>query len=204
MKLIDILSLEMKVWPHGYADVGQADFGSLHLPGIGTHDRHTTETYTKADDWMTAIVTREQWQAAVDALNAEKCDHSHGNDHGCPECGEEFAPVWNGEGYPPVGCEIEAMLPALGSSWFWQLAKVVHGPLTESPSEILVFSLENTKPSWVDQFRPIRTAEQIAADERERVCKQLCIDAGSPEQTHYQMLIAYKLYDAGYRKQVAK
>lgn len=35
---------------------------------------------------------------------------------------------------------------------------------------------------------------------REAACRQLCIDAGSPELTPGQMQTAYRLYDAGYRK----
>lgn len=70
VKLVDILARELKVWPGNHLDVGQADDGSLHVPGIGPHERHTTEKYTKADDWFTAVVTRTQWQAAVDALKA--------------------------------------------------------------------------------------------------------------------------------------
>lgn len=95
MKLVDILAREMKVWPGNYLDVGQADFGRLHLTGIGPHERHTDEAYTKADDWRTAIVTCEQWQAAVDALNGPVVDWSK-------------APEW-------AGAVVEG---ALGSKYF--------------------------------------------------------------------------------------
>lgn len=81
--------------------------------------------------------------------------------------------MWNGAGLPPVGAEIEALLPGLGNSRFWQQAKVVHGPLPDSPGEILVFSLESTRPSWVDEFRPLRTPEQIAAEEREKAIGEI-------------------------------
>jgi hypothetical protein len=71
--------------------------------------------------------------------------------------------AWTGEGLPPVGIEIEALLPGLGSTtYFWQRAKVVHGSLSDSTGEVLVFSLETSRPAWVDEFRPIRTPEQIA------------------------------------------
>lgn len=110
-------------------------------------------------------------------------------------------PPWSGEGLPPVGIEIEAMLPALGSARFWQIAKVVHGPLPESPGEILVFSLENTKPSWVDQFRPIRTPEQIAAEERESELNRMVATVSMLDKGWARKVCA-GLYDAGYRKQV--
>lgn len=71
----------------------------------------------------------------------------------------EPAVEWDGAGFPPVGAEIEALLQGIGSTtYFWQRAKVVHGALPESGGEILVFSLETTRPAWVDEFRPIRTA----------------------------------------------
>lgn len=107
--------------------------------------------------------------------------------------------TWTGEGLPPVGIEIEAMLPALGTARFWQIAKVVHGPLPESPGEILVFSLENTKPNWVDEFRPIRTPEQIEADERAAAIKEMvsaCYYSGSERSK----IDCAALYDAGWRK----
>lgn len=110
---------------------------------------------------------------------------------------------WNGEGLPPVGIEIEAMLPALGSARFWQIAKVVHGPLPESPGEILVFSLENTKPSWVDQFRPIRTPEQIAAEERESELNRMVATVSMLDKGWARKVCA-GLYDAGYRKQASQ
>ena len=66
MKLVELLAKEMIEWPKGFDDVGQADDGSLHLPGIGPHVRHTIEKYTKADDWFESIVTRTQWQAERD------------------------------------------------------------------------------------------------------------------------------------------
>lgn len=69
MKLVEILAKELSEWPKGFYDVGQAVDGSLHLPGIGPHVRHTIEKYTKADDWYESIVTRAQWQAERDRQN---------------------------------------------------------------------------------------------------------------------------------------
>lgn len=66
MKLVELLAKEMIEWPKGFDDVGQADDGSLHLPGVGPHVRHTIEKYTKADDWFESIVTKAQWQAERD------------------------------------------------------------------------------------------------------------------------------------------
>ena len=51
----------------------------------------------------------------------------------------------------------------------------------------------------VVEFRPIRTPEQIAADEREAAIKEMLEDAGRPDtaKTRDQ---AQLLYDAGWRK----
>lgn len=106
---------------------------------------------------------------------------------------------WAGEGLPPVGIEIEALLPGLGSTtYFWQRAKVVHGALPDSPGEVLVFSLETTRPAWVDEFRPVRTPEQIAAEEHRKAVEQLAADTDwiLPKEACEAVLAA------GYRKQV--
>lgn len=76
-KLVEILAAELKEWPEGFDDVGQADRGSLHLPGIGDHVKHTSERYTQACDWMNAIVTREMWEAERAKLSKPKAN-AHG------------------------------------------------------------------------------------------------------------------------------
>jgi len=73
-KLVEILAVELKEWPEGFLDVGQASEGSLHLPGIGDHVRHTFERYTLADDWMIAIVTRPQWEAERAKMSKQKAN----------------------------------------------------------------------------------------------------------------------------------
>lgn len=75
MLLVDILAREMKVWPValGHA-VGQAADGTLHCETEPEDAEivRTTERYTLCEDFMRAIVTRAEWQAAVDALKAEQ------------------------------------------------------------------------------------------------------------------------------------
>ncbi len=115
-------------------------------------------------------------------------------------------PPWTGEGLPPVGIEIEAfMMRNMHDTYEWRRAKVVHGGIPGSEREILVFDLESTSPAWVDEFRPIRTPEQIAAEEREAgifsIIKFLNTDHRLTEDT--DECIAAALWDAGYRKQVA-
>ena len=81
--------------------------------------------------------------------------------------------AWTGSGLPPVGTVCEAKMPprgleVKGQEWPWRKVEVVKsGMVGIAESECLVFDLENTAPAWVDEFRPIRTPEQIAAEERE-------------------------------------
>ena len=93
-KLVEILAVELKEWPEGFDDVGQADRGSLHLPGIGDHVKHTSERYTQACDWMNAIVTREMWEAERAKLEGEKVLRA------CVEkCEPESKPKANAQGW---------------------------------------------------------------------------------------------------------
>lgn len=110
--------------------------------------------------------------------------------------------TWTGEGLPPVGIEIEAMMRRnMHDGYAWHRAKVVHGPLPGSEGEVLVFCLETTSPAWVDEFRPVRTPEQIAADDRKAAIDAMYrVFHDSPGLAAQEGIAA--LYDAGYRKQV--
>lgn len=105
-------------------------------------------------------------------------------------------PMWDGKGLPPVGTVCEYLGAHQYNEW----------------SEVKVFAVWRNlvfvdfidgwrQESNPERFRPIRTPEQIAAEEREKTAAQICLDAGSPELTAGQMRVAYRLYDAGYRKQ---
>ncbi|KAA8560558.1 hypothetical protein FX985_00608 [Pseudomonas extremaustralis] len=114
------------------------------------------------------------------------------------------ATLWTGEGVPPVGIEIEAMLQGLSSSgtYAWRRALVVHGPLPDSQGEVLVFDVETTRPSWVDEFRPVRTPEQIAFESRDNAVKEMLAVWNAGFEGHVKDGL-YALYDSNYRKQVA-
>lgn len=117
-------------------------------------------------------------------------------------------PLWTGEGLPPVGIEIEAfMMSNMHDTYEWRRAKVVHGGIPGSDREILVFDLESTAPAWVDEFRPIRTPGQIAAEEREAAIQEIfrvitAADNDIRGQPSFSSM-AEALHQAGYRKQVA-
>lgn len=73
MKLVDILAREMEFWPEMLGGkVGQCYDGKLHgFAGDGHPGCTTTQAnYSKCDNWIGDVVTRAEWKAAVDALNA--------------------------------------------------------------------------------------------------------------------------------------
>uniref|UniRef100_A0AAU6W2U8 Uncharacterized protein n=3 Tax=unclassified bacterial viruses TaxID=12333 RepID=A0AAU6W2U8_9VIRU len=105
---------------------------------------------------------------------------------------------WNGEGLPPVGTVCEFMYhqapPASSSEWMVGDIRYI------SDCTVLIGGegCEHVHHPRNCSFRPIRTAEQLAADERDEAIHDLmgttCITMGE----------AAKIYDAGYRKQVQK
>ena len=209
-KLIDILARELKVWPdNSLADfpamyVAQDDDGMLvtldpeekpdvsHLY-IGSWSRlHWTGgdlTFEVSDDFKTAIITRTEWQAAVDALNAPKVVE------------------WDGIGLPPVGLDVE--IKRGNCTWIdgdeWQIGKtatVMASFLNSGDIEMasVQFPGGHCECILARCLSTIRTAEQVAAEEREKAIKEMMqhgVDAG--DSTIEYSCAA--LYDAGYRKQ---
>lgn len=113
------------------------------------------------------------------------------------------SPAWNGEGLPPVGtvCEWKGLLGG-----YWVECEVVavsksqivlkHAESsTYRPGEFEVFSAEPLRL----EFRPIRTPEQIAADEREAAIEELRKLLSNVACDDYHAAVA--MIDAGYRKQ---
>jgi hypothetical protein len=154
MKLVDILARELKVWPNDqYEAIGQASDGTLHKsPNWDIGCGWSEEKYTMAEDWSRVHVTRAKWQAAVDALKAEKVVE------------------WNGEGLPPVGVVCEILQNKTTSIWV-SVKIIAH--VTDDPrfNPIAIYIPEGDPSATVGQavastFRPIRTPEQIAAEER--------------------------------------
>lgn len=74
MKLIDILARELKEWPEDCEAIEQDRHGSCLFKADGP--ALATYVGNMAEDADTAKVTRAQWQAAVDALKAEKVEES--------------------------------------------------------------------------------------------------------------------------------
>lgn len=189
MKLVDILARELKVWPEGVDSVWQSSCDNEIY-----FDTDVSPFYTSlnAEDSGTrgAVITQAEWQAAVDALNATKVVE------------------WDGVGSPPAGstCQIRHSGWDAGS---WQTADIKY-----ISSEYLIighgyFKREQHFHMPYIQFRPIRTAEQVAAEEREKTAEALYMAVMDhttqywPTLQHHRKEHYRGLVDAGWQK-VAK
>lgn len=107
------------------------------------------------------------------------------------------APPWSGEGLPPVGAVCEAKWGRTG----WSRCVVfAHKPNANGGTDVLV----DVDGDWTffdkpSMFRPIRTPEQIAADEREAAIDEMLAATPAPG-SDISLRVCEKLYDAGYRK----
>lgn len=117
---------------------------------------------------------------------------------------------WTGQGLPPVGtvCEVlwnESRLEYLKAKVF---GVNEHGQpifrFEEGPKKFEYQADPLRTLSGTPVFRPIRTPEQIAAEEREKaideICYDICFHFGNPKGSEKYLNLATTLYDAGYRK----
>jgi hypothetical protein len=115
---------------------------------------------------------------------------------------------WTGEGLPPVGTVCEMSLFASNK---WELCLPVH--YLEQPADhsdqVVVYQdslggevcyILDPPCSGSIQFRPIRTPEQIAAEEREAEIEVLRVLLSKVACDDYHAAVA--VFEAGYRKQV--
>ena len=191
MKLVDILARDLKEWPsEKWKSVGQSNTGSLFRASDWSFHRDgwTAEKYKMADDWAYAIVTREQWRAAVDArkqiLNCQIVGRVK----------RELPVEWTGEGLPPVGMKVEAYFPS-DSKPAWLPTVLLY-----VSDENVIYSGdeegEEIRRSRADfnalhvKFRLIRTVEQIAISEMTDIISSKIADEEA----------AKALFAAGYRK----
>lgn len=149
MKLVDILARELKMWPEGITHLTQSSVDTEIYDAVNGKDTdnvyplspqfHASERHNEGSIYP--VVTRAEWQLAVDELDTPKVFE------------------WTGEGLPPVGTVCEW----LNDEW----TKVVivgshHGAAVAvdeiDPRRVFI----GKKPC----YRPIRTPEQIATEER--------------------------------------
>ena len=187
------------------------------------------------DDHATAIVTRAEWQAAVDALKAKDIVSTavmidagwidprppvSPSLHAQVVGRANRTPEWNGVGLPPVGmvCEWAGCTCApedprepdlhVGDS----VKIIVH--FKDGDFDLAAFTfnpqVHNSArgSAWVNQggpgcFRPIRTPEQIAAEEREAEVNRMVATVPMLDKG-WARKVCYALYDNNYRKQEPK
>ena len=241
MKLVDILARELKVWPEGaFAITQDYDFdinqvmrdfvpvlneaGRVWRANPGMLEISTFETTSQSDDYAIAIVTRAEWQAAVDALNAPKANLplTFG---ALLECGYltppislhhqwigrayrfELAPEWSEDGLPNVGtkCVVHR-----GSYDLHADADKFIGPVVtvtarfKSARGIEMACVDSGGDGGCHVFRAdmcfhLPTAEEIAFREREDAIGEMMAVAGMGSRK-----ACAALYDRNYRKQVTK
>ena len=125
------------------------------------------------------------------------------------------ATSWSGEGLPPVGAVCEAGIPhtsgASGESRsiVWIEGRVIaYHEINGRQYAWFAEDDDGFYPPGVFEFRPIRTPEQIAADEREAAIERACADIekrieGFNVQLSYSLAIRATIeamIDKGYRK----
>ena len=119
---------------------------------------------------------------------------------------ERPSPAWSGDGLPPVGLRCEAAIPHTSGpdnerSFIWIEGSVIAYYEIKGKTYAWFAEDDGFYPPNVLEFRPIRTPEQIAADEREQALREACEIVGCAPGSMYGIEVVNKLIDAGYRKQ---
>lgn len=243
MKLIDILVEELPKrggWPEGVARLAQDPDGDIQMlsnrhaylvsvgwTGDGRKDFYGQYAARKleplASDYDTAIITREQYEAALAAKNEGWIEWRGGE---CPvqrdtlvevkfpdgmtsrdaqpaggyrwtlrncvtdiaayrlhqpqeeeqakaddeadlnECiGQDAAPVWNGEGFPPVGCECQYRKHKKSEQSEWFTGVVKYASEFTVVIQPVCYPGETVGHPANFEFRPIRSAEDEKRDD---------------------------------------
>lgn len=196
MKLVQLLARELKEWPEQAACAVQDGAHWEGMVWFSTKREYEFDardsTWTidgaiagrvkteLATDHATAIITREMWEAERKRIGT---------------------PAWNGAGLPKVGtvCEASTTIDFRGQceiiGYYHERAVWVRWT---DPEQFASYPIEDI------EFRPIRTPEQIAAEEREKaVAAMLELDPYMPNTNLGMMSRAdfcRTLYDHGYRR----
>lgn len=161
-------------------------------PEGATHYRESVRTFYKQDarayEWDTV-----EWRVIANDL---------GEFRWCSALIERPVTAWNGEGLPPVGTVCELRAHKLTD---WSMAKIEFAHrnviVWDWIGEPSMNGLCTTYAHNVE-MRPIRTPEQIAAEDREQELNRMVATISILDKGWARKACA-GLYDAGYRKQVA-
>jgi len=120
--------------------------------------------------------------------------------HGKPGYEPMISKQWSGAGLPPAGVTCEYQI---NDKWN-AITVVAH--VNEYGKKLAVFQFADGE-TWssggcVERFRPIRTPEQIAEEERDREVDEMIALIGDVGDNPSWPDIAAALHEAGYRKQV--
>lgn len=118
---------------------------------------------------------------------------------------------WTGEGLPPVGtvCRLSGpteRLAPLHPEWAGREVKIYSQFVSDNGTKMAAYVSENHQIGGVgiaEMFLPVRTPEQIAADERASDIKEM-VGACPYPGSSCTVTDCTALYDAGYRKQVSE
>lgn len=103
----------------------------------------------------------------------------------------------DGIGLPPIGTECEAFNDHLEE---WILVRVIdHQGSTQSA---VCREIGTDKLWWSDSFRPVKTEDEIAKEEKQNWCRDTLLECGHLHPSLELSLLAQSMYDKGYRKQV--
>ena len=103
--------------------------------------------------------------------------------------------AWDGSGKPPIGIECEVRCNDV-----WSICKTLAYHQVSDTAVAVHFLDGSNSLFWCATFRPIKTAEQVAAEEREKAIEEM-IRTTSDGITCMDRYDAELLYKAGYRKQ---
>ena len=177
MRLVELLARELEEWPEG------AKYASQDKDKEIRFDTAHGDFYAKtlADDAGVSFgdgvtVTRQEWAAERAKV--------------------EGRTEWDGEGLPPVGTVCGLRM----TSGAW----ITVTPTAYGKKHMLFEDergMERVEYISKVQVRPVRTQEQIAAQERERALDDIDRIIRTVERLGNKADMAEALYAAGYRKQ---
>jgi|GEM_PF-1411353 len=204
MKLVDILAMELKEWPEGVEQLTQSQvdnelyqsFPEDHPMGAHSLAPKVELKTHHAERDPYPVVTREEWRDAVDALYPPLAIQAE----------------WHGEGQPPIGIYVQIHNKTCrgvvegAESFIGTNCKVLSTFVNVNGYEMV--AVEDAAGACMcfraDMCGPVRTPEQIAAEEREKAILQMAYDCGdwwrSETNTTCLPPIFAAAYDAGYRK----
>lgn len=174
-------------------DWGKAPEGATHY-GVATYS-------DSAPDWCEAFYKKVGFRWRICFPNSHDW---HGDASRNPDWNDRFETlierpgVWNGEGLPPAGSEVEIDHSCAGGG----ISKVtIIAHIRARMLDCAVYQ-KGDEVSYASRgaFKPIRTPEQIAAEERERGIVEMCeLFMRNKADAIRVVDCCERLYDAGCR-----